>query len=281
MRPPMHRYGGYAGPWVENYFYYRYLTDRRLRKRVGESGFEYLPIAWTDFAGRVTPQVKGGLRRWMEQLSPERRYFTIDELPHHGLRAEVPDNVLVFAAGAKGDFGIPMLKHPVRRRVVEKRWQVGFMGGIGPLKDHQGIRSEILRVFSDRPGFANPREGTYREFLEFTRRCRYTLCPRGYGPTSFRMYEALALGSVPVYIWEELCWLPFQDSVDWDRLAVVVPRAEVPTLPARLEAISDAEYADKIAYGNDCWKQSFTYDGVCENICRILEGIGASPATSA
>ena len=31
----------------------------------------------------------------------------------------------------------------------------------------------------------------------------FSLCPRGYGPTSFRLYESIQLGSIPVYIAED------------------------------------------------------------------------------
>ncbi len=41
-------------------------------------------------------------------------------------------------------------------------------------------------------------------------RSNFTLAPRGFGATSFRMYEALQLGSVPIYIWDYDLALPFQ-----------------------------------------------------------------------
>lgn len=42
-------------------------------------------------------------------------------------------------------------------------------------------------------------------------RSSLALAPRGTGPTSFRLYEAMALGAVPVYIWEggRAPWLPY------------------------------------------------------------------------
>ena len=32
----------------------------------------------------------------------------------------------------------------------------------------------------------------------------FHLCPRGNGPTSYRLYESLQAGTIPIYIWEEV-----------------------------------------------------------------------------
>lgn len=36
------------------------------------------------------------------------------------------------------------------------------------------------------------------------------LAPRGFGPTSFRLFEALQMGRVPVYLWQDVEWLPYR-----------------------------------------------------------------------
>jgi hypothetical protein len=38
------------------------------------------------------------------------------------------------------------------------------------------------------------------------------LAPRGVGPTSFRLFEALQMGALPVYVWDEYAWLPYHDG---------------------------------------------------------------------
>ena len=35
------------------------------------------------------------------------------------------------------------------------------------------------------------------------------LCPRGSAPATYRMYEALQMGLIPVYLWDEIAWLPY------------------------------------------------------------------------
>ena len=38
----------------------------------------------------------------------------------------------------------------------------------------------------------------------------FSLCPRGYGPTSFRLYESISLGTVPIYISDDFSY-PLKD----------------------------------------------------------------------
>jgi hypothetical protein len=57
-------------------------------------------------------------------------------------------------------------------------------------------------------------------FAEHLRRMTYVLCPRGCENYSFRVYEALRFGRVPVIIDTDMV---FPGPIDWDEIAVVVP----------------------------------------------------------
>lgn len=56
-------------------------------------------------------------------------------------------------------------------------------------------------------------------FAEHLRRMTYVLCPRGCENYSFRVYEALRFGRVPVIIDTDMV---FPSTIDWDEIAVVV-----------------------------------------------------------
>lgn len=38
-----------------------------------------------------------------------------------------------------------------------------------------------------------------------------SMCPRGFGRTSFRLTEALQLGLIPIYIYSDVTWVPYAD----------------------------------------------------------------------
>jgi len=67
----------------------------------------------------------------------------------------------------------------------------------------------------------------------------YALAPRGTGPTSFRLYEALQLGVPPVYVHSGVPWLPYvrrgSNTSVWSSIAHVIEDKELPRFLARLE----------------------------------------------
>jgi hypothetical protein len=101
-------------------------------------------------------------------------------------------------------------------------------------------------------------------FIEITSRSTFTLAPRGYGITSFRLYEALNLGSIPVYISDKF-WLPFQDKVDWNKLAILCPISQISTLYLRLRSISNEQIQNMLTYYKSV-SYLFTYEGIANYI---------------
>ncbi|BCM94344.1 hypothetical protein IAD21_06251 [Abditibacteriota bacterium] len=63
-------------------------------------------------------------------------------------------------------------------------------------------------------------------------RSKFVLCPRGWGTSSFRLYETLAAGRVPVIISDE--WVP-SPCENWEACSVRVPESEVASIPRLLE----------------------------------------------
>jgi hypothetical protein len=115
-------------------------------------------------------------------------------------------------------------------------------------------------------------EEKQRLFLELTCQSRFTLAPRGYGKTSFRMYEALRLNSIPVYIYDEQ-WLPYKEHLDWSKLAVLVHINDMDTLYDRLKRITNEQIIEMIDYYHSV-EHYFTYDGMCE---YIIDTVNALP----
>ena len=77
---------------------------------------------------------------------------------------------------------------------------------------------------------------------------RFALCPSGAGPNSLRLWEALALGCVPVLLGEHPL-LPrggTLPAIDWSRI-VIAPGSEVPMnqLPTLLSAIPMADIVER------------------------------------
>jgi len=78
---------------------------------------------------------------------------------------------------------------------------------------------------------------TYRRLIE---RSRFVLCPRGFGASSMRVFETMALGRIPVIISD--AWRP-PPAVPWSDVSVRVHEHDVPNIPTlltRLEGEAEA-----------------------------------------
>jgi hypothetical protein len=71
-----------------------------------------------------------------------------------------------------------------------------------------------------------------RRYYDLCLRSKFMLCPRGAGPNSIRLFEALQLGIAPVIIAD--AWIPCEGP-RWGEFALFVPEADLAQLPALLE----------------------------------------------
>ena len=104
-------------------------------------------------------------------------------------------------------------------------------------------------------------------FAEIMFRSKFVLCPRGHGTSSFRLYETLAAGRVPVIISD--AWVP-PHGPTWNDFSIRWPEAKIAELPARLREIEpDAEMMGLMARRTyDRW---FAPDVVLANQLSQLE----------
>ncbi|HEY4247246.1 MAG TPA: exostosin family protein [Lacunisphaera sp.] len=63
-----------------------------------------------------------------------------------------------------------------------------------------------------------------RRYFEICLRSKFILCPRGAGPNSIRLFEALKLGIAPVIISDD--WIPCEGP-QWEKFAIFIPENEV------------------------------------------------------
>lgn len=66
----------------------------------------------------------------------------------------------------------------------------------------------------------------------------YTVCLRGAGNFSYRLYETLSLGRIPLFVNTD-CALPFPDEIDWKSHCVWVERSELHRIADILCAFHD------------------------------------------
>ena len=109
-----------------------------------------------------------------------------------------------------------------------------------------------------------------QEFIKITANSEFALAPRGYGATSFRLYEVMQLGAIPVYV-SDKHWLPWQDELNWNDLCVIIKPEQIPSLHSILcnnythERIHNMRNKIKEIYDD-----YFSLEGVCKNVLKRL-----------
>ena len=110
-------------------------------------------------------------------------------------------------------------------------------------------------------------------FKNLMEKSYFSLCPRGYGVTSYRLFESFQFSTVPVYISEEKdYYLPFEDIIDWEKLCVLQDINSIKHLPKRLnDIINSGKYKSMLEYGAYCNNNFFNYDFITKYIIEKIE----------
>src|SRR5206468_1102697 len=108
-----------------------------------------------------------------------------------------------------------------------------FLDRFRPTPKGMAPRPRALRAVMDSPhvetNFVLRKKfngGSRRAFVENMVQSDYVLCVRGAGNFSYRLYETLSCGRIPVFI-DTNCVLPAEDLVKWRDVCVWVDEADV------------------------------------------------------
>jgi hypothetical protein len=118
---------------------------------------------------------------------------------------------------------------------------VGFCGQMHPLDvrkaaldvldNDNNVTSLFIRRDQFWGGWTNGRNADIgaqlrQEFLANVAASDYTLCARGGGNFSFRIYETMACGRIPLLV-DTDCVLPFDFLIDWGKLFPIVKKSDI------------------------------------------------------
>lgn len=208
-----------------------------------EADWDYLPLffnrIYVNAWGKDTYAVQAEILRLVSRNRPT---FTIAEYDLHTFHPDLDlCSMAVFTASRRGELGIdiPLLcsPHPIPSPLPDKRWLASFVGN--------------LNTFTPRPEMAEALAGRGDVWLEHASKgidyfaqvmlqSYIGLAPRGYGGASFRFYEAMQLGVVPLLI-GDLDTRPFKRWLPWDAVSLYLPDC------AKLNELLDSVDAQDLA----------------------------------
>jgi hypothetical protein len=279
ITPPYPSY--HEGNDLESYFIQYYFDNISEFKKIDR---KFIPVKWTAIYNQYR-NLLDDLQSDLNQLNPNEKYFTVsqhDDAPYQKL----PSDTLNFSAGGNipNTTPIPLICSPIKHnKKITKDIYCSFVGSVsqnmgGISEISHNLRMKMLEVLvSDskyvlKPKHWSPEINKNRQdlFLEMTARSRFCLCPRGYGSTSFRLYEAMQLESIPVYIYWNSPFLPFQNEINWDDICILINFDDIYNIDKILSKVSDERYKEMIKKTKEIYPKYFTLEGMCVNILKTL-----------
>lgn len=267
---------GYS-PMIEERAYSFFKTKQDI-----ESDYIYIPIQWTSWHinpggeyGQNTQPLIDYCNKLIEKY-PDEKFFTV--VQYDGGTLVPIDNCRIFASS--GSFSsplgnnssyepIPLLCDPHRGVPKEVReYKVGYAG-----RDTHPLRVKMNETLSHLPQYkfaVNLDHNRTEVFRDILYNSVFALSPRGFGPASFRMYEAIQMQCVPIYISDEF-WLPFTEYIEWDKMSLLIKEDEIETIPERVDSLLESgEYQKMIDYGQEMYEKHLTWDGCLNTIAKIV-----------
>jgi len=270
------------GLYLEEYFLDFCIKTTSLLKKT------YIPALWTNFQiehwfDERKGEMQDALNTWVQNNPPGKEgYFTVVQ-HDDGPKLQLPENTTIYGA-CSGNIPIPLIYQDTNYTLLnmnkktfhEKEILCSFVGN-----NTNYVRRLVLnnKILIETPGFkiinsggwsADVNQDLQKTFIETTINSKFALAPRGYGRGSFRFFECFLLGTIPIYVWDDLEWLPFKELIDYKRLCVSIHIYDLNDLEKILLSIDEQQYSSMWNYYHEV-KYLFELEGMsCEIIRQNL-----------
>jgi len=237
------------GRYMEEYAY-DYFISHSI-----ETDYIYIPVFWTNLQNHPGfTDMKEKYNKLLKSAfakEPYQRFFTIVQ-HDDGPALELPVGTLIFGA-CTGSIPLPLIYEDITERLVnEARLQKDIMASFIGSMTHP-IRKKMIDTihsYDDIICQGKPEWSVYvsdnlaDSFIHVTLRSKFCLAPRGYGRSSFRFFEAIQLDCIPVYFWDDICWLPYQEIIDYSTFSICIHEKNIDKTYEILSSISNERYME-------------------------------------
>ena len=255
--------------------FYSYLKKNRflLADSPKTADWHYLPVFWTryylnnNYGSNGIDEAQKEVNR---VIIDDKKTFTIvqyDDGPLVDL-----GNATLFLSSRKSSRGIdiPLLcsPHKVPFFLPRKRYTASFSGRVST----HAIREDMFRNLSEnKEVFLHDGHFKSSEFTKIILQSYFSLCPRGYGGSSFRLFESLQLGVAPICI-GDIDTRPFKGHIRWEDFSFYI--SDTKDLHNILNHYSKLSARTMGSIGRSIYKNQVTFFKWCDllikelNICK-------------
>lgn len=170
------------------------------------------------------------------------------ELQHEMISSNSDDAVKRY--GLERVSGEQTLKHPINIGLIIRQRV------ISGLSVSKAVTSNIVVRQINHAHLKGDLSRLRTEYLENMNQNLFALCVRGVGNYSIRLYEALAMGRIPVII-DETMPLPLSGHIDWSALAVKVPIRDIDSVGEIVAAFFDSKTPEELIQMQHATRQTW------------------------
>lgn len=121
------------------------------------------------------------------------------------------------------------------------------------------------------PVYGLSRDEKKKKLVDFLYRIstsRFTFAPRGIGSSSFRAYQAMMVGSVPIVT--GMNDYPFKDKVDWDSICIRGDLKDLPSLIQKAMSMPKEEYDTVRNNAMSFWEEYCKHDSLYNKLKELV-----------
>jgi len=238
----------------------------------------YIPIFWTNYY--INKNYGNGdlseLQFFLDSLDRNKKYFTIIQYDDNILNDLKDLDILIMAQGGFGKYkerSYPIPLNCISSFNYEKNNEKEiFCSFTGTIKGRHQIREKMSFCLSNNKKYIISENVNYHYFRETMSKSLFSLCPRGYGQTSFRICESLQSNSIPVYIYDEPL-IPFKEEFDFSSIGILIPQSDINLIDEILSNISKEKIKNLQETVKIIYKKFFDYNGCFKEIINKLKKI--------
>ena len=268
------------GRYMEEYFYDYVITH----KDIIESNQVYIPVFWTNlqnhpgFANKKH-NYDALLSMALKTLPPDTKYFTVVQ-HDDGPQLSLPKNTSVFGA-CTGTIPLPLIYEDTTNTLLSAKRNettqlfASFIGTLthrvrGSLEQELKDKQDVKLITKTHTEWTNNIQKSAADlFIETTLDSKFCFAPRGYGRSSFRFFEAMLLDCVPLYVWDDIEWLPYKDILDYTKFSVSIQEKDIGRVYEILKSISNEKYVSMVEELKNV-RHYFTLDGMSEYVVKKI-----------
>lgn len=259
------------GRYMEEYFYDYIIKNLEQLRHID---YVYIPVFWTNL--QVSSDFESKRNYYNDFLKEkyiqyeDKKFFTIVQHDDCVL-LNIPKDTLIFGA-CSGHVPLPLIYEDTSHTLssltdLSKNLVCSFIGSethnTRTILKSMNIPNFYIHIKSWTP---NVPMNDIQHFLSTTKRSIFTLAPRGYGRNSFRFFECFLLRSIPVYVYDDVNWLPYQDKIDYSKFSIVIHENDLPNIDSVLQNRNYEELLKEVVNH----AQYFTLDYMCTYIIDTL-----------